>query len=99
MTEKVVVFPSPSKASLQSLIDGLADRRLDVLWTSNFDQDIARVMAFILVENYRDVAGVVVDWRNRWPFEEALFIHVMDKEFVVEEVVQARGFRHGGRIV
>lgn len=90
------VVPAPSEQVLNVLAGSIALRHLEVIWTSDLDTDLARWVAFILAENYRDVAGVVIEANDRWPCEDALFIHVLDKEYLVEQVVQARGLENGG---
>jgi hypothetical protein len=96
--EQVVVTPSPTPEALDALIYAIAAYRVDVVFTSNPDTGLARLMAYLLVENYRDVAAVVVD-RAGWPFPDAMFIHVLDKERVVRRVDEIRMYNNGGRVV
>lgn len=96
--ERVVVGRS-SPGMLEVLIEAIANHELDVIFTSSLDEDTARWVAVVMVQNYRDVAGIVVDARDRWPFESAMFLHVLDKEHVVRRVDEIRMYNNGGRVV
>lgn len=91
-----MVFPAPSEGSLSNLIQGLVDGKLVVVWTHSPDTDLARWVAWLSVDNYRQVAGVVMDAEDRWPWKDYLFIHANDKNTVVQRVEQGRAMKNGG---